>query len=305
MRFYVAIALSLIASASFASFDLILVTDTTKNCVHRYDGDTGLYLGSFGQSFLRSPKAISLDQANNRVFVEGLDGISAFNYNTGQHLFTNTAFSGSAESAMFNGTYHRAFSITSTMAFGRVTNPQTSSSQTLFSSTISTSWGGVAIDSTGKPFAVDAVNGRVARWGASTPGGEEAITGNTSIRSGLGSSGGTIIGLSAVGAMIAVQTGTMTVVNGSVPNSGLPWTAAVDAAAGHDGTAWGLGVTSSGTILHSYTRGNTLSNYRPLNRFSATQVTEPAAMVVVLAPEPSGLIGLAAATLLIAKRRKH
>jgi hypothetical protein len=105
--------------------------------------------------------------------------------------------------------------------------------------------------------------------------------------------------------MVSVNTSTMAVTNGAGPSSGVPWTAAVDAAAGHDGSAWGLGVTASGTILQSYAKSPVTQQYRPLSRFSATQVTEPAAMVVVVAPEPNGILALATASLLIAKRRKR
>lgn len=303
MRCFLCVATVCASAFSFASFDLILVTDFAEDCVHRYDGDTGVYLGSFGQAFLDGPKAISLDQANNMVVVEHVNGTSAFNYNTGAHLFTNTVFANSGDSTFIGTNYYRSFSLSSTAAFARITNIQTSTSQSVHSGSLLGPWTGVAADVNGKVFAAESTSGRMLRWTPGITAAEEAISGTTVIRSGLGSTGGFILGLGATGEMVSVNSTSMAVATGTVP-LGTAWTSAIDAAAGHGSSAWGLGMTAGGAIIQSYAKHPTTNVYRGLNRISATQMTTPSAMVVVVAPEPSAMLGLGVAVLALLRRRQ-
>lgn len=76
-----------------ASFELVLVTDFTGNtsAVRRFDGVSGISLGSFGEGILIQPTGIVLDQANNLAYVNdaptiSLGRVSKWNYNTGEFL---------------------------------------------------------------------------------------------------------------------------------------------------------------------------------------------------------------------------
>jgi hypothetical protein len=304
MRIIFVAALSGCVSLSLASFDLILVSDLSKNCIHRYDGDSGAYLGSFGQNFLNSPRGLALDQANQRVIVESLSGISTFNYNTGQHISTNPVFSNARDIAFLGTNYYRGFSAMSSSAMGRVVNYQTSTFQTLYNAGSIGTWTGVTASSgTLKPYSLDLNTGRVGRWNVSVTGGLEAVTANTVIRSGLGANGTYVIGLGDDGAMVSVNASTMAVTTGLAP-SGAAWTDGIDAAFGHGTTAWALGTAAGETILQSYAQNPSTLLFQGLNRFSASQVTSPQSMVVVVAPEPMSMSALALGTLALLKRRK-
>lgn len=69
-----------------ASFELVLVLDKGNGKVHRFDGKSGAYFGSFG-TFTASARSMSIDQARNRVTVydagPGVGWITEWDYNTG------------------------------------------------------------------------------------------------------------------------------------------------------------------------------------------------------------------------------
>lgn len=82
-----------VAGQASASFDLLLVLDSSQNVVHRYDADSGTYLGSFGQGTLANVRGIGVNQAAGTAIVTHSQGYSVWNYNTGAFLFYNTTFS--------------------------------------------------------------------------------------------------------------------------------------------------------------------------------------------------------------------
>ncbi len=76
-------------SASRASFDLVLVADNNGSTtgpvagkIHRYDGDGGVYLGSFG-TFYEQIRGIAVNAATNEAFVGSASRMRVYNYNTG------------------------------------------------------------------------------------------------------------------------------------------------------------------------------------------------------------------------------
>jgi hypothetical protein len=77
---------------SHASFEMLLVADDGNGTggtakVHRVDGATGAYLGSFGGGLLQSARGISIDQSTGRAYVtETGGGIHVFDYNTGLYF---------------------------------------------------------------------------------------------------------------------------------------------------------------------------------------------------------------------------
>lgn len=283
---------------------MILISDFAKNCIHRYDGDSGAYLGSFGQNFLLNPRGLALDQANQRVIVESGIGVSTFNYNTGQHLSTNPTFANARDIAILGTNYYRGFSTTTTTAMGRILTYQTATFQTLYNAGTVGTWSGVTASSgTSKPYSVDIDTGRVARWNLGVTTGPEALTSNTNIRSGLGSNASYVIGVGFDGTMVAVNASTMGVTTGPAP-LGTAWTSGIDAAFGHGTSAWGLGMTAGGAIVQSYAQNPNTLAFQGLNRFSASQVTSPSSMVVVVAPEPMTMSALALGMFGLLKRRK-
>lgn len=83
-----------------ASYELVMVADRLTKSVHRFDGVTGSYFGSFGSGFLNAPVSMCIDQATNSAYV--MDNLTPsasysetnysghrivkFNYNTGEYI---------------------------------------------------------------------------------------------------------------------------------------------------------------------------------------------------------------------------
>jgi len=89
MRFF---ALSIcglgLAASSHASFELLMVLDYGTKSVHRFDSNSGAYLGSFGGGYFNNPQGLIMDRALNRAYVyDSTYGLyRAFDYNTGEHV---------------------------------------------------------------------------------------------------------------------------------------------------------------------------------------------------------------------------
>lgn len=86
MRTGIILACLSVPFAASASFELVLALDATTKSIHRFDGDTGAYLGAFGANKLVAPRNMVISQATGRAYV--LDGnyIKKFNYNTGEYV---------------------------------------------------------------------------------------------------------------------------------------------------------------------------------------------------------------------------
>lgn len=98
MKVFALLGCVAVSAFSQASFELVLAVDQTNHCIHRYDGDSGAYLGNFGGLRLDAagygPFGMALDQTRNKVYVGTNAGIKSFNYNTGEYLNTIQAPNG-------------------------------------------------------------------------------------------------------------------------------------------------------------------------------------------------------------------
>lgn len=118
--------------------------------------------------------------------------------------------------------------------------------------------------------------------------------------------GTSFIALGANGATHAWNTfaGTTTVVS-QAPST--PMTSVVEFHVGHPNEGWGLGSNAGGTRIQRYFRnvsGNGLL-WEPLGPGrSLSQVTTPAGLAVVVAPEPGTMIALGAGVLALVRRRR-
>lgn len=101
MKFFAFLAVLAGTASVNATFEMLLVADAGNGTggtsrVHRIDGTTGAYLGSFGGGFLNGARGIDIDQSTGRAYVHEVSGgIQVFNYNTGVYfgrLDTSTFF---------------------------------------------------------------------------------------------------------------------------------------------------------------------------------------------------------------------
>lgn len=292
-----ALALSLPA---MASFDMILVADQTNSRIHRIDGDTGTYLGSFGSNILVIPNAITIDQSTSTAYVgDASSGLVAFNYNTGQVLAVNRAFTNYADLALrADGGFVR------TTGAGVATASLTGSTGTLYSGAGTGSFKGVGVDGTGDVIGSDITNGRIFRW---NPSGFAAPEGSTGAGTFLGVSGGsargnTYVSLRADGRASTANTQSLSVVNNGVVAAGT-WTSAADFAFGHEGFGWGVGTGTGGTRLQRYADNNGV--YSPIGTgFVVSQIGTPTSIAVVVAPEPGTMLALGAGVALMLRKRR-
>lgn len=305
-RFFCFVATSLGATTTaWASFDLLLVADSSQNCIHRYDGDTGVYLGQFGQQYLQGVIATTIDSVTSTLWVATSTGLYEFNYNTGALLTLNQALFnfGEVESTPAGGLI-RTFSGASTVGASHIPNPRSSSNATaLFSGT--ETYTAVGVDSTGDAYAVGRTFGTMVRWNQLTNATETALS-STSL---VGSRGGDIranqlLVMSDDGLLDWVNTQT----NGiSIGNSAGSISAGQDAAWGHNNTAWGLGTNAGGAAVAQLyaqgTNGNGSFNAAG-SGLVLSQVTTPKSISVVLAPEPGTWAALSAGALLLRRRRR-
>ncbi|MCE9558980.1 MAG: hypothetical protein K8R88_08515 [Armatimonadetes bacterium] len=309
MRFLVSCSLFAIAGFASASFDLILVSDLNNHCVHRYDGDTGTYLGSFGNNILVTPLSITVDQTLGIAYV-GDDGVGlvAMNYNTGQVLWTNNGINLISDLApLSNGGVMRTINqnLTST-AFQTFASPSTSSTATSYTNSVSSSWGTVGRDGAGDYLVQDRTSNRILRY---NPAGFTApelagVTGSFVASSTGAVSSDRIISLTTSGAMVCASTQSATLVGstGSLPTGS--WTSVTEAAFGHANFAWGLGTNASGTRLQRYQRGVSNNTFSPIGtQIGLTQVGSATGMAVVVAPEPGSLLTLSLAALALRRKR--
>lgn len=308
MKLYAFLLLATATCAAHASFDLILIADSTNDVVHRYDGDTGLYLGNFGQGMLINPTGISVDHARGICYVgDGVTGMTAFNYSTGQALWTNPSFvngrgfspapTGTAVTQLFSGA-------TTTVAGQRIADPQNSTGVTSYTQTSPSAWGAGGYDSTGDFVMVSNTFDAMYRWAATGTTLEAFSTGATVTSVSKGDvRGTTLIALTATGQVQAVDTQSFAVTTGETPS--VAFTSVIETKFGHDNYAWGLGETASGLRLQRYARQlGAGSFYHALGSFGITQVGTAEGMAVVLAPEPGTMLALLGGVGLLLRRRR-
>lgn len=302
-----ATALLGLSKSAHASFDLVLVLDQNSRSVHRYDGDTGTYLGRIQISTSTTMRNMGVDQANNRVYVSDSLGLHAYNYNTGAHQFSVFASTSVSDIAFRpNGTLIRGSTGSSVLFELTSQNGSGAWVATTTSFPISANLVGVAAESDTVASAITSA-GRYFRASSS------------SVLNDFSFPAGTYADLNARGnqAMLfepgagLVRTFTLSnPLGASANNISSTVLSPTSGAFGHDNIRYIVGqnpanaaqgivarmaATTSGTIVNS-----------AFLTFGTGQLTSPIAVQTVLAPEPGTMaaLGLGLAALLRMRRRK-
>ncbi len=299
------IAICGFAQISYASFDLVLIADSANGVIHRVDGDSGLYLGSFGQGILSSPQSIAINQATSTVYVsDPITGMSSFNYNTGEALFSSAVGAVSSDMCVaMDGRIYFSYNANSTTGIIRMDNLNSFGVQ--YASTGTLLHRGIGVDSTGDVVVQDVTGNRLMRYNPAITAAPEAFgTAGSFLGVSKGAaSGSTFVAMKADGSMLSMNTQTLTgVLTGFAPS--VTFTSVTDVAFGHQNYLWGLGKTAAGTRLQRYTRINSAFSYSPLSGFNYAQINTPSAIAVVIAPEPGTMLGLCAGLAWLSRRKK-
>lgn len=304
-------------ASAFASFELVMVADRGTKSVHRFDGNTGLYMGQFGNGYLQNPMSIALDQANNRVFV--LDQIGtgngssaatvrvwSFNYNTGEYLNSFSPVSGVpytqpqmayANSQLWighDGTFADLYSDTGNVAgvvnWSGATNPK-----------------GLAVDSANSLWAVEGnkvyrrtsggVQSAFTMIGpvsASSPPGQRqlAISGTRALA--VGAISFSTFNTANLSTLISANTMATTTVSSYLQLNG--------AGFGHGNIGYVTGVNTggaTGSISRILYNENLV-----LQTFGSGVLVEPRSMAVVVAPEPGSLVAVGLGLVALLRRRR-
>lgn len=305
------VLLGSVAGTCFASFDLLLMVDAGTGVVHRYDGDTGNYLGNFGNGDLVGSTGITINQSLGLAFVAGgttAPGYTIYNYNTGTFIGRNDYVTGVKTLAVMGSTglvmANNTPTVTRVGSFGisGTTSTWTSANPEILSH--------IGVDSTSDIVSYSTETGRMNRWG-STPSGtpESTVLDNSYIgTTGSAMNGTTMLSIRANGVAITKNTQSLSAANSEGTAPANPWTSSIDIQLGHAGYAFGLGRLSGQTRLQRYIRANggTSTIYNPFGASrTLTNVSNITGLAVVVAPEPGGLLAMVGGFALISRRRKQ
>lgn len=314
MRFVLALSLLATAGLAHASFELVMVADRGTQSVHRFDGNTGLYLGSFGGGYVQNPIGMCIDQATGRAFVvdavsgdgstNALARVWTFNYNTGEYL--------SSFSAPYSYVYPQIAFRNNVLYLGisgSIVDAYSTSGSILnsYQFTGSSAPRGTAVDDNGKIWTVEGnkvytylPGGGTTAFtmassvAASTSNGQRqiAISGSRMLAAGaISISRINLSGLVAANPANPISTSTYAT-----------YTAINGVGFGHGDIGYYTGTVSAGQGRISrilYSEGLTLQT------FGTGILNDPRSVAVVVAPEPSSFVALGIGALALLRRRKR
>ncbi len=314
------LALALGSSGAFASFELVMVGDSATKSIHRFDGSTGAYLGSFGSGHFANIQNFTIDQATNSAYVsDGVLGLTrVFNYNTGAHLFDyqNIGSNGTSQTlsrtptGFFAGYYSGGWGIhdnsgaqTSFVLGLQVggTNPIAMASARHQSGIVV----GAAFSGASAAVAsLQLLNPNLTTATAKTPDvtdmgpwtelGQVSLSGNTGIW--LTTNGrARVFAVNSAGTNISLT-------GGSYAPEGFAVGTMRGIGMGHGRTVYVSG-RDAGNTTGIITRG-VLGSTMSLSTFGSGILQQPMMMQVVVAPEPGTLVALSLGALLLRRRKK-
>lgn len=302
-----------VCSSALASFEMVLVADNGSNStatrrIHRFDPDTGVYLGAFG-NFSTDIRSMTIRQGRNEAIVTAGSGVYVFDYNTGalKRDYSSTTFTDIAISQ--DDTYF--YGVTGGSVIWRTTTAAmdagslpisafiTEASTTQISSIAATAGGNIV---TGQnragaltTFSYNGVSGgvgtqTVAFSPGSTLGAAENVRGGGAIQAYNFSGVGRAVRFSSFGS----QSGALFVASGI-------GTATAAAAAHTGGFVAGIdALTPTQGLVTRFT-----STGIEMQSFGGSVLRKPVAMATVLAPEPGTMIALGAGVAVLLRRRKR
>lgn len=293
-----------IPAISMASFEMALISDSTKGVVHRYDLDTGAYLGSFGNGDLVGTQAVAIDQSRQWAFVgtgTTQGGLAIYNYNTGEFIASTDQVSGQTQDLAFSSTYG-LLAVLSGSIISRMPNVPSPLGIVTYVGPAPIS--GVGMDSSGNVFGYAPSTGVISRW---APGGG-SVTGSVTIAvgtSGIAVKDTSILQVSSDLTVRNINTLNFGTATGFTPAT--PFTQGIDVEFGHAGTAWALGISGGTPRLQRYrqSNGGTGPFYDAFGLpRSLSQVTTATGLAIVVAPEPLSVASIGIGLGFLLRRRK-
>lgn len=299
-------ALCLSACSAFASFELAILTDANTG-FHRYDAETGIYLGVFGVGRSDNVQATWANQSTSRFYAMSWTGIQSYDYSTGAYLgYVNFGASGLYAANDTNGDF---INVSGTTVITRYALSGTDSTYALPTGTAAR-W--ITHHTDGKWYVGDSANGgRILRSDTGS-----LSSSWTVVATGLAA----YISASQQNAIAAPSPGLISFENLVITHDsttskyfgfntaynytaaggfGLSTTTRNGMARGHFGQ-YHLGLISPGV--------SEMRNFddagHPGPAWTTTMVTSPRALTVVLAPEPGTIAALGLGLAALLRKRK-
>ena len=299
---YVALSLAVsFAAIGHASFEMMLIADNTNGVIHRYDPVNRVYLGSFGQGSLLPVTSMALDQTNGRVFVKQDTFLTAFNYATGEALFSTSTNAGAIAyredfgdlitstslGLLRLGVSMSGFGITSVYSGAPASTQITSDGSSVF---IANPANGTFVKYSGSSTATTTV----------TTSSNAGLTGDTIAGMMTSQSGAFHFALSATDRRYYV---TSSLANSVVSGSASTLTTTTAITRGHGEYGYYLGATATGFgIQKFFENGDNFQNFPQVALPS--QIGAINSAVTVVAPEPGSMIALGIGVAALLRKRK-
>ncbi|MBN8691321.1 MAG: PEP-CTERM sorting domain-containing protein [Armatimonadetes bacterium] len=303
------LAVSLVGVAQ-ASFTLALVADNVGRCIHRYDLDSGVYLGKFGQFALGSAYTMGLDQTRNKLYVGESSTIKAFNYNTGEYLYSMNGITSVGLGVFSNGDL-----LTSTGgSVSRInsTTGATINTYNLSAGGLQGTVAGIAVDENDRVYISDAVvgstsnNARIDVFGGT---GTYILSSavytqrlNNSYQQMTARGGKLAIGSDTLGGHYQFNYTNSTMVYGLTGFSYGGMTQSMGNGFGHGNLLYVTGMDGSGNPLLQVTDSYSMTTTIPTPQISTNGMRQ---MAIVVAPEPGTIAALALGIAFLNRRRKR
>lgn len=305
MRTLALLVVLAVGANSFASYELMMVFDRAAGKIRRFDPNTGLNLGSFGQGLDGTNYNLLLDQSSGEVVVANNYGSYAqvYNYNTGSYVSDRNFFYGTSRASANSGFVATAHSdpnyvITSTVG----------GAYQGFKFLSGASFSMMAATSNSRVYAVDSNAGKLTYWTSASA----VPTGNITIPS-FGNY--FFVGAMALSSTrLAFSSSTASVSSptlwfGDLDTNGVPtlrsfnlssrYTIATQCVFGHNDDVYvatrkadGLGYVARYNYVTGAWRGE-----------FAAGTSDIAGLAMVVAPEPTSMLALAGGLAWLMRRR--
>ena len=300
-----------LTTCALASFEMLLVADNGANTtptrrIHRFDPDSGVYLGAFG-NFSSDIQSIEIRQSRNEAYVTAGSTLYVFDYNTGAlkkdfggWVFTDVAFS-QDDSTFYavGGTSSIYKTTTAFMDAGSFSPAIWVNDASATMTSVAVTWGNKVM--TGQTRSGQAA---VYSYDATNPGTGTGVTGfNPGVVLGAAATiggGGSLQALSYSGLGYAYRYGSSGFGSSFYYTSQIGTATAASAA--HSG-AYLVGIDAATPTQGLITRF--ANSGAEMQSFGGSVLRKPIAMASVLAPEPGTMIALGAGITALLRRRKR
>lgn len=308
-RLIALVCLGVIAASANASYELALVLDRTTKKVHRFDAESGAYLGAFG-SFSASVTSIKVNPAKGEclVFDSGYGAVFTYDYSSGELKSVSSGWISSLPCVSVNTTnQHWYFPVNTTIyeytALGTSSiggHPVSGAASLGDMEWIDSTKAFLGQTGSGTCYVYDFNSNSIV--GTTTH--SVAMLGVTVLPYTYPDGGSALVGISANGTVYLDKYSGALFQIGSFA-SGIA--AAKDVAALHAGII-AVGKSSGGAAVIQ-TFGIATTPYQgmfPLITMSGGGITDPVSVATVIAPEPQEwmVLGLGLGALVIRRRRK-